>query len=173
MALAARCSCGCVLYNTEYADPDGVRHFYRDAPDRPYFQSSRKAAWERPLLLWLGELLERSQVAFDAFATAYGGLLRAAALPGAAVHVGDLRAFDRRLAEGAWMQHELLVAQREAGLPFSAPPDVRGPKLQHTLDRVVPGALGARWHDCGFTVLLYFTVSRSRAAFTRASMYVI
>ena len=152
-ALGARCTCGCVLYNTEYTDPDGLRHFYRDAPDRPYFQSSRKAAWERPLLLWLGELLERSQVAFDAFSTAYGGLLRAAALPGAAVHVGDLRSFDRRLAEGAWMQHELLVAQREAGLPFSAPPDVRWPKLQHTLDCVVPdlhAAFVTKWavhHD--------------------------
>ena len=97
-ALAAHCSCGCTLYNTEYKTPDGTRHYYPDATERAYFQSSRQSAFERTLMLWLGVLLERSQVAFDGFAVAYAGLLRSAGLPGASEHVGELRPFDRRLA---------------------------------------------------------------------------
>ena len=137
-ALAAHCSCGCWLYNTEYKTPEGTRHYYPDATERAYFQSSRQSAFERTLLLWLGVLLERSQVAFDGFAVAYAGLLRSAGLPGAYEHVGELRPFDRRLAEAAWMQHELLCAQREAGRPLSTPMSVRGDALRDTLATEVP-----------------------------------
>ena len=131
---AAECTCGCRLYASEYTTPDGERRYYSSTPDLPYFQASRKVAWSRQLLLQQSALLERSQVAFDGFATAYSGWLHAAALPGANVHVGDLRAFDYRLAESAWMQHELLVAQRDAGLPYSTVMELRGGALQHNTE---------------------------------------
>lgn len=152
-AYIARCSCGATLHTSTYREPGGTQRFYAHAAARPVFQSSRQIAWDRELLVWLGVLLERSQVAFDGFAIAYAGYLDANGLPGAGERVGKLRPFDYRQAGAAWLQHELLAAQAAAGLPLSSPAALRREDIDAELARVVPDlkeAFGQQWavrHD--------------------------
>ena len=68
----ASCFCGAVLYVSEWRESaTAPRQFYADAHKREFFVATRKTAWERQLLSWVGALLERSHVAFEGVQDAY------------------------------------------------------------------------------------------------------
>lgn len=132
----AVCTCGVRLRASMYMDTTGAYAYYKDAVDRPYFQATRDTIFARSLLAWQATLLEGG-VGFEPVEKAYARMLEECGLPGAGQATGLLRPFDYRQIEMGFLKHELLLAEREAGLPLSKPLHLTGPDaLERELLRV-------------------------------------
>ena len=134
----AQCSCGVRLRPSYYVDPSGLDRYYEDATDMPFFHATRDTIFARSMLAWQATLLEGG-VGFEPVEKAYARMLDECRLPGAGQATGLLRPFDYRQMEMAFMKHELLLAEKEAGVPLSRPLALTGAdRLERELLRVQP-----------------------------------
>lgn len=132
------CSCGVRLKTSDYLSADGTSFFYEDATARPFFRSTLQVVFDRHVLVWLGSLLERTQVSFEGFCDSLERVLLEGAHPGAGSNNIKSSSIDYRQAELAFIKWDLLQAQHEAQLPRSHPEQLRRDNLEQELLRVVP-----------------------------------